>query len=331
MFKTENPQVLDDDQEETEIMVANRSKLNLPVMISKSYPSDHNHKHVGPLLLDLAILPLETTTEFVLNQEQRVVYCDAIDSFFKNALNALMLDQPFDFSQVPIVSKIPKSQEREYYLKSDLTASPLFFEKFASRLLFKSITLLPAAVRLFHKNIPNNFKPIFQEVVTKHASKLLIENELNKVQNAEFGERLKVRTVPVTGQIISEYTVEDTKMKLTIELPRDYPLSVPAMNLDKAIVKGDRAKKWLLQLNAYLFHQNGAILEGIEMWKRNVDKGIEGAEDCTICMMTVHQQTNQLPKVKCKQCKNRFHSNCLYKWFESSNQSTCPLCRNNFT
>ncbi|UMM11264.1 hypothetical protein L5515_000636 [Caenorhabditis briggsae] len=331
MFKTENPQVLDDDQDETEIMVANRSKLNLPVMISKSYPVDHIHKHVGPLLLSLAILPLETTKEFVLNQEQRVAYCDAIDSFFKNALNALMLDQPFDFSQVPIVCKIPKSQEREYYLQSDLTASPLFFEKFASRLLFKSITLLPAAVRLFHKNIPNNFKPIFQEVVTKHASKLLIENELNKVQNAEFGEVLKVRTVPVTGQIISEYTVEDTKMKLTIELPRDYPLSVPAMNLDKAIVKGDRAKKWLLQLNAYLFHQNGAILEGIEMWKRNVDKGIEGAEDCTICMMTVHQQTNQLPKVKCKQCKNRFHSNCLYKWFESSNQSTCPLCRNNFT
>ncbi|CAO4360742.1 unnamed protein product [Caenorhabditis nigoni] len=331
MFKTENPQVLDDDQDETEIMVANSSKLNLPVMISKSYPSDHIHKHVGPLLLDLAILPLETTTGIVLNQEQRVAYCDAIDSFFKNALNALMLDQPFDFSQVPIVCKIPKSHEREYYLQSDLTASPWFFEKFASRLLFKSITLLPAAVRLFHKNIPNNFKPIFQEVVTKHASKLLIENELNKVQTAEFGERLKVRTVPVTGQIISEYTVEDTKMKLTIELPRDYPLSVPAMNLDKAIVKGDRAKKWLLQLNAYLFHQNGAILEGIEMWKRNVDKGIEGAEDCTICMMTVHQQTNQLPKVKCKQCKNRFHSNCLYKWFESSNQSTCPLCRNNFT
>uniref|UniRef100_A0A1I7WPE7 E3 ubiquitin-protein ligase listerin n=1 Tax=Heterorhabditis bacteriophora TaxID=37862 RepID=A0A1I7WPE7_HETBA len=35
--------------------------------------------------------------------------------------------------------------------------------------------------------------------------------------------------------------------------------------------------------------------------------------------------------VKCRQCKNKFHSNCLYKWFESSSQSRCPLCRANFT
>lgn len=329
MFKTENPHAFT-EQDETEVMVSNRPKLSLPVMISKSYPTDHVHKHVGPMLLDLAISPLQTA-ELNFRQEQRVAYCDEINNFFKNALNALMLDQPFEFRQTPITCRIPKQREREYYLQSDMTANPNFFDRFASRLLFKSITLLPAAVRMFHKNMPNCFMPIFHEVVTKYASRLLIETELNKVNEAEFGDRLKVRTVPVTGQIIAEYAVEETKMKLTIELPADYPLSVPSLNLDKAIVRGDRAKKWLLQLNAYLFHQNGAILEGIEMWKRNVDKGIEGVEDCTICMMTIHQQTHQLPKIKCKQCKNKFHSNCLYKWFESSNQSTCPLCRNNFT
>lgn len=329
MFRTENPNAFT-EQDDTEVVISNRPKLSLPLMISKSYPSDHIHKHVGPLLLDLAISPLQTA-ELNFSQEQRVAYCDAINNFFKNALNALMLDQPFEFQQVPITCKIPKLREREYYLQSDMTADPSFFDRFASRLLFKSITLLPAAVRLFHKNMPACFMPLFHEVVTKYASRLLIETELNKVNETEFGDRMKVRTVPVTGQIIAEYAVEETKMKLTIELPADYPLSVPSLNLDKAIVKGDRAKKWLLQLNAYLFHQNGAILEGIEMWKRNVDKGVEGAEDCTICMMTVHQQTHQLPKIKCKQCKNKFHSNCLYKWFESSNQSTCPLCRNNFT
>lgn len=329
MFKTENPHAFT-QQDDTEVVISQRRELVLPFMISKSYPTDHVHKHVGPLLLDLAMLPLQTA-ELNFRQEQRVAYCDAIDNFVKNALNALMLDQPFEFHQVPITCRIPKLREREYYLHSDMTASPTFFDKFASRLLFKSITLLPAAVRMFHKNMPNCFMPVFHEVITKYASKLLIETQLDKVNEAEFGDRMKVRTVPVTGQIIAEYAVEETKMKLTIELPADYPLSVPTMNLDKAIVRGDRAKKWLMQLNAYLFHQNGAILEGIEMWKRNVDKGIEGVEDCTICMMTVHQQTHQLPKIKCKQCKNKFHSNCLYKWFESSNQSTCPLCRNNFT
>ncbi|EGT33468.1 hypothetical protein CAEBREN_32055, partial [Caenorhabditis brenneri] len=341
MFKTENEKPLA-AQDDTAVNVNSRPKLSLPVMLSKSYPTDHTHPHVGPMLLDLALMPLQGST---LTQEQKVAYCEAIDHFFKNAMNALMLDQPFDFRKSPIVCRIrkiffptshqyffpAKLRERVYYLESDQTAGPAFFDKFAAHLLFKSMTLLPAAVRLFYKGMPNCFMPIFQEVVTKYASKLLIEQELTKVSQATFDGEMKVRTVPVTGEIIAEYTIEETKMKLTIELSTDYPLSVPSMNLDKAIVKSDRAKKWLLQLNAYLFHQNGAILEGIEMWKRNVDKGVEGVEDCTICMMTIHQQTHQLPKIKCKQCKNKFHSNCLYKWFESSNQSTCPLCRNNFT
>ena len=206
-------------------------------------------------------------------------------------------------------------KEREYYLKTDYTASPVFFDKFASRLLFKSITLLPAAVRYFHKGMPKSYVSVFYEVVTKYASRLLVENELAKVSDAKFEGEMKVRTVPVTGQIIAEYVVEETKMKLTIEMTPGYPLAVPNMTIDKAIVKNDKAKKWLMQLNAYLFHQNGAILEGIEMWKRNVDKGVEGVEDCTICMMTVHQQTHQLPKVRCKQCKNKFHSNCLVSFF----------------
>lgn len=29
-------------------------------------------------------------------------------------------------------------------------------------------------------------------------------------------------------------------------------------------------------------------------------------------------------------CKNLFHSSCLFKWFKTSNASTCPLCRNAF-
>jgi E3 ubiquitin-protein ligase DOA10 len=38
----------------------------------------------------------------------------------------------------------------------------------------------------------------------------------------------------------------------------------------------------------------------------------------------------QTPNKRCATCKNTFHSVCLFRWFKSSNQSTCPLCRNNF-
>ncbi|VDM58046.1 unnamed protein product, partial [Angiostrongylus costaricensis] len=158
--------------------------------------------------------------------------------------------------------------------------------------------------------------------VRSYVSKLLVDAELNKVK--------VIRVVPVSGEVVAEYTVEETTMRLSIVMPSDWPLSVPSIQLDKAIVPSEKAKKWLLQLTAYLFHQNGSTVDGIVMWRRNVDRDVEGAEACTICMMTIHSSNHQLPKVKCRSCKNKFHSNCLYKWFESSSQSTCPLCRANF-
>ena len=40
--------------------------------------------------------------------------------------------------------------------------------------------------------------------------------------------------------------------------------------------------------------------------------------------------TRQLPKLACRTCHNKFHAACLYKWFSSSQKSTCPLCQTTF-
>ena len=34
------------------------------------------------------------------------------------------------------------------------------------------------------------------------------------------------------------------------------------------------------------------------------------------------------PEKKCRTCGHSFHASCLYRWFTTSQQSTCPLCRN---
>uniref|UniRef100_A0A8C2Z581 E3 ubiquitin-protein ligase listerin n=1 Tax=Cyclopterus lumpus TaxID=8103 RepID=A0A8C2Z581_CYCLU len=75
---------------------------------------------------------------------------------------------------------------------------------------------------------------------------------------------------------------------------------------------------------------NGSIMEGLALWKNNVDKRFEGIEDCMICFSVIHGSNYSLPKKGCRTCKKKFHSACLYKWFTSSNKSTCPLCRETF-
>ena len=77
-------------------------------------------------------------------------------------------------------------------------------------------------------------------------------------------------------------------------------------------------------------NQNGSIVDALTSWKKNLDKRFEGVEECYICYFILHGSTYQLPKVPCPTCKKKFHSNCLYKWFSTSQNSSCPLCRTLF-
>lgn len=57
--------------------------------------------------------------------------------------------------------------------------------------------------------------------------------------------------------------------------------------------------------------QNGSIMEGLALWKNNVDKRFEGIEDCMICFSVIHGSNYSLPKKGCRTCKKKFHSACL--------------------
>ena len=57
--------------------------------------------------------------------------------------------------------------------------------------------------------------------------------------------------------------------------------------------------------------QNGYILAGLALWKRNVDKRFEGVDECMICFSVIHGTTAQVPKLQCRTCKKRYHSACL--------------------
>lgn len=44
-------------------------------------------------------------------------------------------------------------------------------------------------------------------------------------------------------------------------------------------------------------HQNGSIVDGLTVWKANVDKRFEGVEECYICFYILHGANHSLPKV----------------------------------
>jgi hypothetical protein len=142
---------------------------------------------------------------------------------------------------------------------------------------------------------------------------------------------IKIRGMLSTREVVSTYKMKELNMELIIQLPVNHPLGgIEVSSVRRLGVSENEWRNWLLQLTTYLTHQNGSIIQSLQIWKKNVDKKFSGVEECTICYSVIHGTNYQLPKMKCRTCRKLFHSICLYKWFESSSKSTCPLCRNLF-
>lgn len=86
------------------------------------------------------------------------------------------------------------------------------------------------------------------------------------------------------------------------------------MGLNKVTFGGFPCVVTLLPLH----RQNGSIMEGLALWKNNVDKRFEGVEDCMICFSVIHGFNYSLPKKACRTCKKKFHSACLVRQRETS-------------
>ncbi|KAE9548967.1 hypothetical protein FO519_007816 [Halicephalobus sp. NKZ332] len=241
-----------------------------------------------------------------------------------------------------IFELLPKEPERhlkEYSFKGKLDIKRIFshrfdirysdsttFEHYVLNLLFKTCTTLPSIVREWFVGLPKSKSGEVHEYVKKYLSPLLISRELAATSNIKRG-RLSITVMPAVHEIQAGYKFDDATLLLQISLADNYPLSNPTVEAERAIVNKDVLRKWLLQLIQFLKNENGLMLDGILQWKRNIDNHLDGIEECTICMMTVSTTNYSLPKIKCRQCKKKFHGNCLYKWFDSSNNPTCPLCR----
>jgi len=193
-----------------------------------------------------------------------------------------------------------------------------------------ALKYMPAVVRRWCNNADKRTATFVEKFTCKCVSPALCSSDLLNVNSTWDNMMVKVR--PSAREVIATYKLnEEASMELVIQLPANYPLgSITVEGGRKVGVTANQWRNWMLQLTTFLMHQNGSILDGLTLWKRNVDKRFEGVEECYICYYVLHGSNYQLPKLSCRTCRKKFHSACLYKWFNTSNNSTCPLCRNLF-
>ncbi|KAG0158650.1 hypothetical protein PDIDSM_6167 [Penicillium digitatum] len=172
----------------------------------------------------------------------------------------------------------------------------------------------------------------------RYISPLVVEDALKSVtdwiatQDANEERALEVKISPKTGEIIASIPVDEESppVAISITLPPAYPLQ-PALVVGRSRVLVDEKKwkSWLLTIQGVIMFANGNLVDGLLAFRRNVQGALKGQSECAICYSVISTDM-QTPNKRCATCKNTFHSVCLFRWFKSSNQSTCPLCRNNF-
>ncbi|KAK5649826.1 hypothetical protein RI129_000855 [Pyrocoelia pectoralis] len=195
---------------------------------------------------------------------------------------------------------------------------------------FSALSQLPALVRQWWSQKEPRISQIVEKVTATFISPQLCSREFGEIiKNETKFKNMVIKVHPSVREVVAVYTVDEAQMELVITLKNNYPLTSPEVQCNRQI-SGTSHRQWLMQLKMCVLHQNGRIWDALSLWNNNLDKKFDGVEECYICFAVLHQGTYQLPKLSCHTCKKKFHSACLYKWFSTSNKSTCPICRNLF-
>jgi len=203
----------------------------------------------------------------------------------------------------------------------------------ACRIYLALLRQLPVLARAWLSGCDRALTLRVEKLTQEHVSPILLAEEFARLQAAERTvENMMVRARPSVREVSAVYTVEEASTQLVVQLPVDYPLGAVQADAEgrRVGVASAQWRRWMLQLTTYLSHQNGSLLDGLLLWKQNIDKRFQGVEECNICFYVLHGTNYQLPKLACRNCKKRFHPACLYKWFNTSSKSTCPMCRQLF-
>ncbi|CAK7225973.1 hypothetical protein SCUCBS95973_006046 [Sporothrix curviconia] len=144
----------------------------------------------------------------------------------------------------------------------------------------------------------------------------------------DHDHEMVVKTNKRAREVVAGYEVDELMLAIALRLPANYPIdNVSVVGLNRVAVDEKKWQSWLMITQGVIAFSNGSLVEGLATFRRNVLGALRGQTECAICYSIISEE-KRVPEKRCGTCKNMFHRSCLYKWFLTSNQNSCPLCRN---
>ncbi|PFH59912.1 hypothetical protein XA68_11711 [Ophiocordyceps unilateralis] len=172
---------------------------------------------------------------------------------------------------------------------------------------------------------------------SKYISPLIVADALDKVQvwadaqepsTSSDNKELVVKVSKAAREVTAGYEVDESQAAIVIKVPADYPIGgVTVSGLRRVAVSERKWQSWIMTTQGVITFSNGSIIDGLHVFRRNMVGALRGQSECAICYSIISSD-KRMPDKRCSTCKNFFHRTCLYRWFQTSSQNTCPLCRN---
>ncbi|AMD18701.1 HBL201Wp [Eremothecium sinecaudum] len=255
-----------------------------------------------------------------------------------------LIDDLLDFISEQIDLQDPEfrsANKAELIVHYDVLQESLFTEDVSLEckilmvsLLYEVFNNISAAPSHWWLNIKDrSLKTKIDTFVSTWVSPILINNELELVNQrvgklTEQNDSLTIKINKITREIKAKYLIDDQNLELSFKLPSNYPLTnIQVIEGARVGVNEQKWKSWILSTQRVISSMEGSIIDSLELFTKNVKLQFSNFDDCAICYCILHAVDRKLPNKVCPTCNNRFHGACLYKWFKSSGNNTCPLCR----
>ncbi len=253
-------------------------------------------------------------------------------------LNVLgtLLETIFGIFNVNTAEKEPFNLDKwdfeEYMIEGFDISSENSIPLLCAHLYYRLLKSVPSLVRLWFSECKSRqFVLAVENYTEKFFSPLLVSFEIKSVQKL-IDNDMSIKVNPKTYDIAASYTFEEAELDIIIKMPSCFPLKLAEVSSGSgggrmAGISDARWRGWLLAVSSVMMGHNGSVADSLAQFKKNVSMHFEGIEDCAICYSVISLADRSTPQKACRVCKHVFHGSCLYKWFKSSNQNQCPLCR----
>lgn len=204
-----------------------------------------------------------------------------------------------------------------------------------ANLYYRLLRSFPTACRLWFDTLPKDLQTRVEDYTRSHFSRIIINRELDRIRRRKTVDALilEIEQSSTTLIIVAKYAIEDFGMQLRLSMPPSFPLkAITIVGSERLGLPETKWRTWLLACQSVFSSQsfNGSIVDGLTLWSLTVSRSLEGIDPCPICYCILHPGDRTLPTPTCHTCKKKYHSACLYKWFKTGGQSTCPMCRSLF-